>query len=102
MTRKRRSFSPEFKAQRVLEVLSGAKTQAEVCREHQLQPHLFAHWKTLFLARAPTLFQTDEHQTQDAARIAELERLIGQQALELEVLKKGSSILTALRRRNGR
>jgi transposase-like protein len=100
MRRKRRSFSAEFKAQRVLEVLSGIKTQAEVCREHQLQPHLFAQWKTTFLERAPTLFQTEEHRTQEALRIAELERLVGQQALELEVLKKGSSILTSLRGRS--
>src|SRR5438445_5637832 len=85
MRRKRRSFSPEFKAQLVLEVLSGAKIQ-EVCREHQLQPHLFAHGKATFLERAPLLFQTEEHQSQEAMRVAELERLIGKQAIELEVL----------------
>jgi transposase-like protein len=33
---KHRSFTPEFKAQVVLEILSGAKTTAEVCREHEL------------------------------------------------------------------
>jgi len=36
MMEKRRKFAPEFKAQVVLELLSGAKTVAEVCREHQL------------------------------------------------------------------
>lgn len=34
--RKRRAFSAEFKARVVLEVLSGAKNAAEVCREHRL------------------------------------------------------------------
>ena len=102
MKRNRRSFSPEFKVEVVLAVLSGAKTQAEVCREHPLQPQLFAHWKATFLERAPSLFRTEESQSQEAARIAELERLVGQQALELEVLKKGSSILTSLRRRSER
>ena len=29
---KRRKFSPEFKAQVVLEVISGAKTQVEIAR----------------------------------------------------------------------
>lgn len=29
---KRRKYSPEFKAQVVLEIISGAKTQAEVAR----------------------------------------------------------------------
>jgi transposase-like protein len=34
---KRRTFSPEFKAQAVREVLSGAKSGAQVCREHQIK-----------------------------------------------------------------
>jgi transposase-like protein len=101
MPRKRRSFSPEFKAQVVLEVLSGAKTQAEVCREHQLQPTLFALWRTTFLERAPFLFRANEVQSQEALRIAELERLLGQQALELEILKKGSTRWGSLRRKSG-
>ena len=31
---KRRTFTPEFKAQVVLEELSGIKSKAEICREH--------------------------------------------------------------------
>ena len=34
MMTKRRRFTPEFKAQVVLEVLTGARTAAEACREH--------------------------------------------------------------------
>ena len=33
---KRRRFTAEFKAEVVLEVLSGATSQAEVCRRHNL------------------------------------------------------------------
>jgi len=36
MAKKYRSFSPEFKFRVVLEVLTGAKRPAEVCREHQI------------------------------------------------------------------
>lgn len=100
MPRTRRSFSPEFKAQVVLDVLSGARSQAEVCREHQLSPHLFAQWRTTFLERAASIFSPEEQRSQEQARIGELERLVGKQALELEALKKGSSILGSLRRRN--
>ena len=32
--RKRRNFTPEFKAEVVLEALSGESSQAEVCRRH--------------------------------------------------------------------
>ena len=34
--KKRRRFTPEFKAQVVLEVLSGVQSPAEVCRRHAL------------------------------------------------------------------
>lgn len=33
---KRRKFTPEFKSQVVLQLLSGEKSMAELCREHQL------------------------------------------------------------------
>ena len=35
---KKRTFTPEFKLQVVLEALSGAKSNAEICREHQGPP----------------------------------------------------------------
>jgi hypothetical protein len=37
--RRRRSFTAEFMAQVVLEVLSGLKSQAEVARLHKLKPN---------------------------------------------------------------
>jgi transposase-like protein len=50
---KRRTFTPEFKAKRVLEELSGTKTAADICREHQLKPQVFTRWRSAFLERAP-------------------------------------------------
>lgn len=89
--RPRRIFTPEFKAKVVLDVLTGTASQAEVCRKHQISPSLFALWKTTFLQRLPALFQADEQQSAEAARVADLERLVGQQALELAALKKVST-----------
>ncbi len=83
-----RKFSPEFKAKLVLEVVSGTKTAADVCREHNLKPDLVSKWKAAFLANASQAFQTDEEVDPAQARIAELERLAGRLALELEVAKK--------------
>ena len=34
---KRRTFTPEFKAELVFEVISGVSSQAEVCRRHNRQ-----------------------------------------------------------------
>lgn len=99
---KRRVFSPELKLQVVLEVLSGRKSNAEVCREHGLAPAVVSAWKEQFGARAPGIFAGRQQESHEQQRIAELERLVGRQALEIEVLKKASSILTSLSRRNGR
>lgn len=89
--RARRSFTPEFKAKVVLDVLTGSATQAEVCRKHQISPSLFALWKATFLERLPVVFQADEQHAAEAVRVADLERLVGQQALELAALKKAST-----------
>lgn len=100
---KRRTFTAEFKARVVLSVISGEKSAADVCREHGLKPPLFARWKADFLANAARVFQSvDETADPEQARIAELERLVGRQALELEVLKKVSSILDSAAPRNAR
>lgn len=100
--RNRRAFSAEFKARVVLEVLSGSKSAAEVCREHQIKLQLFASWKAQFLENAPQLFAQWRHQDESQSRISELERLLGQKTLELEIAKKASDILASHPSRNGR
>ena len=94
MARSRRSFSAEFKSQLVLELLTGSVSQAELCRKHNVNPQLIAHWKAIFLDRLPTLFGAEEQHDQQHIRVAELEQLVGRQAYELEVLKKASRLLT--------
>jgi len=53
---KRRVFQPEFKARLVLEELTGVKTTADICREHQLSPQVLARWKAELIERAPEVF----------------------------------------------
>ena len=45
---KRRTFIPEFKLEVVLEVLSGAKSNAQVCQDHRLAPTMVSAWKERF------------------------------------------------------
>jgi transposase len=93
--RKRRRFTPEFKAQVVLDILTGRQSPAEACRKHALSPNLISLWKAHFLERATSLFQPDEQRDGDQARIAELERMLGRATLQIEVLKKASTLLAA-------
>src|SRR5215469_7464129 len=88
--RQRRQFTAQFKAQVVLEVLTGQKRAAEVCREYPLKPDLLSRWKADFVRQAPSLFQGDERVQQAEQRIAELERMVGRLTVELEVAKKAA------------
>jgi transposase len=98
----RRTFPPDFKAQLVLELLSGTASQADLCRKHTLKPQLLAQWKAAVLERLHTLFEEDGQANQDQVRIAELEQLVGRQAYELEILKKASRMLPGLPSKDGR
>jgi transposase-like protein len=95
----RRNFTSEFKAKVVLETISGAKSVAEICREHDLKPDLLSHWKNQFVANAFKVFESGKEVDPQQGRIEELERLAGKQSLEIEILKKA---LTLLPRRNKR
>jgi len=99
---KRRQFTPEFKAKVVLETLTGVQSPAEACRKHAINPGLLSTWKTTFLQRAALVFLGDEHRSDDQARIAELEQLLGRLTHEHELLKKVSSAWNARATRNGR
>ncbi|MGI8935614.1 MAG: transposase [Phormidesmis sp.] len=97
---KARTFSAEFKAQLVLEVLTGNRTSAEVCRQHQIHPNLFARWRSTFMEQAPSIFNQEQTHSAEQERIAELERMLGRLTMELEVTKKASNLLGSVLSRN--
>jgi transposase len=100
--KKRRQFTPEFKARTVLGVLTGAQSQAEACRKHGLSPTLLTTWKAASLERAHTIFDTDAGRTEEQTRIAQLEQVLGRMTLENEILNKASSRLASISSRNQR
>lgn len=100
--RARRSFTPAFKAQVVLELLSGHSSHAELCRTHQLSASLLTLWKDTFHERLPLVFDADPQRSADQQRVADLEQLVGRQALELEILKKASRLLNGHSAPSGR
>lgn len=100
--KKRRQFTPEFKARVVLDILTGVQSQAEACRKHGLGPNLIALWKTVFLEKSHMVFDGDSARSAEQARIADLEQVLGRMTLENEILKKASSRLASLSKRNER
>ena len=92
---KRRTFTPEFKAEVVIEVLRGQSSQAEVCLRHNLGDDQLSKWKHQLLANAATLFEsTDPQSDASTKRIAELEQRVGKLKLALEIHKKAAALLS--------
>ena len=101
MSRPRLSFPADLKAQVVLQLLSGAATQAELCRKHNIKPQLLTNWKGAVVERLHMLFDVNDETALLHVRIAELEQLVGRQALVIEILKKASRMLPGLLQRDG-
>lgn len=100
MARTRRNFSAEFKAKVVLEIISGSKSAAEVCRDHNLKADLVSHWKNEFMTNAAQVFESGAKVDPQQARIEELERLAGKLSLELEIAKKALTLLPRVKKQN--
>ena len=87
--RKRRNFTPEFKAEVVLEALRGESSQAELCRCHNLSEDQLSKWKQQVVENVASLFaSTDKHPSEATERIAHLEQLVGRLTLVLDIEKK--------------
>ena len=91
---KRRRFTPEFKAEVVLEALRGESSQAELCRRHNLSQDQLSKWKQQAVESFTSLFtSTDKQATESTERIAQLEQLVGRLTLALEIQKKALTLL---------
>ena len=92
---KRRRSTPQFKAEVVIEALSGQSSQAELCRQHNLSEEQLSKWKHQLLENAATLFESTDKQSNDSIeRIAQLEQLVGRLTLALDIQKKASTWLS--------
>lgn len=92
-----RIHSREFKLQVVHEVTNGAKRPAQVCREYGLANSVLDRWRREYAERGEAAFAPRAPEGEDALqqRIADLERLCGQLALENAALKKGLASLAS-------
>ena len=102
MARTRRTFTSEFKARVVLQLIRGEKSLAEICRKNKLNQQMVSRWKTEFLENAPSIFELKKGYSEEQQHIAELERVLGRKTMELEIAKKAFDILEQADTRNGR
>lgn len=90
VSKKRRKFTAEFRAQVVLEVLTGKLTVAQAASKYKIKDSAIYEWRTQALERLPLLYEMKAPEQEGAERIAELERMIGQLTVENDALKKAS------------
>ena len=97
MSRKRKQYSPQFKAKVAIEAIRGQKTTAELASQYDIHPTMINTWKRDLLDKASELFDngktTSQVQAETQAQIDELYRQIGQLTVERDFLAKRSAQL---------
>jgi transposase len=82
----RRQFTKEFKLAAVRRLEEGVSI-AEVSRGLEVNPSVLQRWKKEFRAGTGNAFPGNGKARWSEGRVAELERKVGQQALEIDFLK---------------
>jgi len=88
----RRQYTRDFKIAVVRDIETG-KSLAQVSRENGIYPSLIAKWKKEYFENPENAFSGNGRDYKEQARMAELERLIGQLYAENEFLKKALKTL---------
>jgi transposase len=95
-----REFTPEFKVKVVLESFQRDTTLDAVARAHQLNRSVLNRWRTEFKDRSPDIF-ADRKNPSNRARAQgfepgqspeDLKKLIGELAVQNEILKKAEGL----------
>ena len=86
MTRTRRKFTREFKIAAVKRMQSGSSL-ARIARELEVNPNQLHQWKRQFEDRPNSAFSGEGRRRPEETAVAELERKVGQQAMEIDFLK---------------
>ena len=87
MKKTRRRYDRDFKIS-ILAELEAGKPLAQVAREYGIHPSLPCRWKTELSENPERAFKGNANKYKDQAKIADLERLLGQAQAEIELLKK--------------
>jgi len=88
-TRKRKQYSPEFKAKVALAALKNEKTVAELAAQYEIHPTMINTWKRNLLNGAADVFDKNLNQKKHMdTKVDELYRQIGKLKVENDFLSK--------------
>jgi len=86
-----RHFGKDFKARVAIEAIKGEKTINEIASIYEVHPNQVGQWKKLALEKLPDVMADGRGKDVRQVRSVDEERLhqkIGQQAVEIDFLKK--------------
>ncbi len=86
----------EEKTAIVLEGLKGEISVSELCRKHGISQTMYYKWRDKFLEGGKKWLTGNgisDGSKSEKAKIEELERVIGKQAVEIQILKKNLNLL---------
>jgi transposase len=95
MATQRRTFDRDFKLGVLVEIDAGSSV-AQAAREHGVHPELIYRWRRQLRKYGERALAGRGNAYTDEARIAQLERTLGQMAAENALLKKSIKTLQAL------
>jgi len=86
---KQRKWTADEKLAIVLEGFKGGRSVADICREHQISQTLYYRWRDRFLEGGKkALVNGAGDDNAYKAEIERLQKIIGKQAIQIEILKK--------------
>ena len=90
----RRTYTPEYKAKLVIEVLQGEKELNTIAAENGISPNMLRNWKAEFLENAGRAFDSNRQAKEARRKEADLKKIqaqmlktIGQLTLERDFLQ---------------
>jgi transposase-like protein len=105
MSKIRRTWSPQEKAEITLEVLREENTLAEISKKYDIAQPLLGRWKSEFIANMPSVFNKkgedikklkEEHEEEKEL----LMKKIGELSMDVDWLKKKHSQVSQMRKKN--
>jgi len=83
----KRRYSAKFKAQVVLEALSGQKSPGQIAKAYGIHHNSLQLWTRKFVEQAPEVFAKETTVQEYERRIGDLEQLLGKKEVEIALLK---------------